>query len=248
MKVTGYKTKKVIGGDNLYKIFDDYLPRLGDKSVVAVSSKIIAICEGRIDSDPSDLRRDELAKKEADLYLPREFNQYGFMITIKNGLMVASSGIDHSNANGGLVLWPSNPQKSANEIREYLSKKNRIKNLGVIVTDSRVSPLRWGVTGVAIAHSGFRALKDYVDKPDIFGRLMKVEKSNMPDSLATAAVIEMGEGAEQRPLAVIENVTDLEFQHRNPTRQELKALRIEMGDDLFSSMLTGAKWKKGGSK
>lgn len=248
MKVVACKTKKVVVGDKLFEILDKYLPKLNDKSVVAVSSKIIAICEGRIDPDPSDDRRDELAKKEADLYLPREYNQYGFMITIKKGIIVASSGIDHSNVNGGLVLWPSDPQKSANQIREFLIKRNKLKNLGVVITDSRVSLLRWGVTGFAIAHCGFVALKNYVGKPDIFGRLMKVEKSNMPDSLATAAVIEMGEGSEQRPLAVIEEVSDLEFQDRNPTNEELKALRIEIDDDLFSSMLTAVKWQKGRSK
>lgn len=248
MKVIGIKTKKVVLGDNLFEIFDKYLPKLKDKSVLAVSSKIVAICEGRVDPNPSDERRDELAKKEADFYLPREFNQYGFMITIKNGIMIASSGIDHSNADGGLVLWPKDPQNSANKIREHLVKKNKIKKLGVVITDSKVSPLRWGVTGVAIAHSGFNALKSYIGKPDIFGRLMKVEKSNIADSLATAAVLEMGEGNEQKPLAIIEDVNFVEFQERNPSIKELKDLKIEIGDDLFSSMLTRVKWIKGGAK
>ncbi len=248
MKVKAFKTKKVIVGDGLYKILDEYLPKkITDKSVVAVSSKIVAICEGRVAKIESEEQRDILAKKEAEAYLPREYNQYGFMITINNGIMVASAGIDASNGNGFYVLWPKNPQKSANQIREYLAEKHKLNKAGVIITDSKLTPLRWGVTGVAIAHSGFNALKNYIGTPDIFGRLMQAEKSNVADSLATAAVIEMGEGNEQKPLAVIEDINFVEFQKRNPTRKELNGLKISIGDDVFSSLLKSVKWIKGGS-
>jgi putative folate metabolism gamma-glutamate ligase len=247
MKVKSYKTKRINQDDNLYKILDEYLPeKIKDKSVIAVSSKIVAICQGRVVKMESEEQRDALAKKEAETYLPREYNQYGFMITINNGVMVASSGIDASNGNGYYVLWPKNLQKSANEIRQYLVKKYRLSNIGVIITDSKLTPLRWGVTGVAIAHSGFAALKNYIGTPDIFGRLMQAEKSNIADSLATAAVIEMGEGNEQKPLAVIEDINFVDFQKRNPTRKEIDGLKISIGDDVFSSLLKSVKWKKGG--
>ena len=246
MIVKAYKTKKVVAGDNLYKILDGYLPKkINDKSVIAVSSKIVAICEGRVAKMESEEQRDTLAKKEAEVYLPREYNQYGFMITINNGIIVASSGIDASNGNGYYVLWPENPQKSANEIRKYLVKKYRLKNIGVIITDSKLTPLRWGVTGVAIVHSGFKALKNYIGTPDIFGRLMQAEKSNIADSLSSAAVIEMGEGNEQKPLAIIEDVDFVEFQKRNPAKKELEGLKISIGDDVFSSLLKSVKWIKG---
>lgn len=247
MRITPYKTKKIKLGDNLYKIFDGYLPKkITDKSVVAVSSKIVAICERRVAKIESEKQRDILAKQEAEAYLPREYNQYGFMITINNGIMVASAGIDASNGNGYYVLWPKNPQKSANEIRQYLVKKYKLKNIGVIITDSKLTPLRWGVTGVTIAHSGFEALKNYIGTPDIFGRLMQAEKSNVADSLATAAVIEMGEGNEQKPLAVIEDADFVDFQQRNPTKKELDSLKISIGDDVFSSLLKSVRWQKGG--
>lgn len=246
MKVIAYKTKKIKAGDNLYKILDKYLPKIKERSIVAVSSKIVAICEGRVEKNESEMQRDELAKKEAEYYIPREYNQYGFMITVKNGIMVASAGIDQSNGNGFYVLWPKYPQKSANEIRKYLLKRFRLKNIGVIITDSKLTPLRWGVTGVAISHSGFRALKNYIGTPDIFGRLMRVEKSNITDSLATSAVIEMGEGNEQKPLAVVEDVNFVDFQTENPTKKELENLKIAFGDDVFSSLLNSDKWIKGG--
>ncbi len=247
MKVTPIKTEKILPGSiSLFEVLDKYISGLKEKSVVAIASKIVAICEGRIVKKISDEQKNDLAKQEAELYLPREFNQYGFMITINNNIMVASGGVDESNGNGDYILWPKDPQKNANEVREYLIKKFGVENLGVIITDSRLSPLRWGVTGVSVAHSGFKALRDYVGKPDIFGRLLQVEKTNIADSLATAAVLEMGEGNEQQPLAIVEGLEKtVEFQKRNPTEEEINNLKITMGDDVFSSLLTRVDWKKG---
>jgi len=246
MKVTPIKTEKILSGSiSLFEILNKYIKDLNENSVVVVTSKIIAICEGRVVKKISEEQKDELAKQEADLYLPREFNQYGFMITIKNNMLVASGGVDESNGNGFYILWPKDSQKSANEIREYLAKKHNLKNLGVIITDSKLTPVRYGVTGYAIAHSGFNALRNYVGTPDIFGRLMQAEKTNVSDSLAAAAVLEMGEGSEQQPLAIITNVKSIEFQERNPTEEELEGLKISIGDDVFSSLLTTVKWQKG---
>lgn len=249
MRVKAIKTKKIIAGDKLFDILDQYLPKkINDRSVIAISSKIVGICEGRVVKIESDEQRDEMAKKEAELYLPRMYNQYGFMITINRGIIVASAGIDQSNGNNYWVLWPKDPQKSANKIRDYLVKKYKVQNIGVIITDSKLTPLRWGVTGVAIAHSGFLALKNYIGTPDIFGKLMHAEKSSIMDSLATAAVLEMGEGNEQKPLSIITDIDFVDFQKRNPTKKELNDLRISIGDDVYSSLLTSVKWLKGGAK
>ncbi len=245
MKVIAYKTHKIKSRDNLYQILDTYLPELQEGSIVAIASKIVGICEGRVIKAESLEQKEELVKKEAQYYLPRESNQYGVMITVNNNIMVASAGIDESNADGNFALWPKDPQKSANAIRDYLVKKRKINNIGVVITDSRLAPLRWGVTGVAISHSGFRALNSYIGKPDIYGRLMQVEKSNVADSLATAAVAEMGEGDEQKPLAVITEANFVHFQKRNPTKKELEDLIIKLGEDVYSSMLTSVKWEKG---
>lgn len=248
MIVIPYKTHKIQPNENIYDILDKYLPTLNEKSVVALASKIVGICEGRVVEKKSDEQKDLLAKQESDYYIPRKYNQYGFMLTINNNVMVASSGIDESNSNGFYSLWPENPQKSANAIREYLVNKYTIKHIGVILTDSHLSPLRWGVTGVSISHSGFGALNSYIGKPDIYGKLMRVEQSNVADSLATAAVAVMGEGNEQQPLAVINEVPFVTFQDRNPTEEELEGLKISLEEDVFASMLTSVDWKKGGKK
>lgn len=246
MKVTPIKTEKILPGSiSLFEVLDKYVVNLNEKSVVAIASKIVGICEGRVVKKISEEQKDELAKQEADYYLQRGFNQYGFMITINRNMMVASGGVDESNGSGYYILWPEDPQKSANEIREYLAKKFNLSEIGVVITDSKLTPLRWGVTGYAVTHSGFNALKNYIGTPDIFGRLLHAEKTNVADSLATAAVFEMGEGNEQQPLAIIEDLNSVEFQKRNPTDEELKNLKIALGDDVFSSLLTTVKWQKG---
>jgi len=246
MIVTPIKTGKItIDNTSLFSVLDQHLPSLKEKSVVVVTSKIVSICEGRVQKKVGNEKKDALVIAEAELYLPRRQNQYGFMITINQGTMIASAGIDESNGNGYFVLWPKNPQKSANDIRRYLIKKHQLKHLGVIISDSRITPLRRGVTGVSIAHSGFRLLNDYVGKPDIFGRIMKVEKANIADSLATAAVVAMGEGDEQQPLAVIEDLDFVHFQDHNPTAKELKNNRTTIETDVFSKMLKAVKWQKG---
>lgn len=245
MKVTPIKTHKITNKDNdLFKILDKYISHLSEKSIVAVTSKIVSICEGRIVKKVSEEQKDKLAKKEADYYLPREFNQYGFMITINRGVMVASAGIDESNGAGYYVLWPKDPQKSVNAIRRYLAKKFKLNYIGVIITDSKLTPLRWGVTGVSISHSGFREINSYIGKPDIFGRKLKAEKVNVADALATSAVVEMGEGNEQQPLAIIEDLSFVSFQKRNPTQKELDGIKIAFGDDVFSSLISSVKWQQ----
>jgi putative folate metabolism gamma-glutamate ligase len=246
VKVTPIKTEKILPGSiSLFDLLDKYVVELREKSVVALASKVVGICEGRVVKKTSEEQKEELAKQEADYYLPREFNQYGFMLTINRNMMVASGGVDESNGSGYYVLWPKDPQKSANEIREHLVKKFNLSEIGVIITDSKLTPLRRGVTGYAVAHSGFNALKNYIGTPDIFGRLLQAEQTNVADSLTTAAVFEMGEGNEQQPLVIVEDLISVEFQKRNPTKVELKNLKIALGDDVFSSLLTTVKWQKG---
>lgn len=248
MKVAAYKTHKIKTGEKLFEILDKYLPSLEENSVVAIASKVVGICEGRVvkidDPEKTNDQKSKLVEKEAEYFLPREFNQYGFMITINRNMLVASAGIDESNSDGYFSLWPEDPQKSANEIREYLVTKHHIKHLGVILTDSKLTPLRWGVTGFAISHSGFEALNNYIGQPDIYGRKMHAEKANIADSLATAAVAEMGEGNEQQPIAVITDAKFVHFQDRNPTQEELDDLKIKLEDDVYASLLTSVDWQK----
>lgn len=245
MRVTSIKTHKITNKDkDIFKILDVYIKDLKEKSVVAVSSKIVAICEGRV-VRLGDADKDTLIRQEAQYYLPKD-NRFHIRFTIKNDTLIASAGVDESNGNGYYVLWPSNPQRSANEIREYLKRKFSLKYVGVIITDSKTTPMRWGVTGIAIAHSGFLAVKSYIGKEDVFGRKFKYEKLSIRDCLASAAILVMGEGAEQTPLAVIQDILNIAFQDRNPTQKELGEIKITLDSDLYGPFLKSVKWRKGG--
>lgn len=260
MRVTAVKTHKITAKDrDLLKILDRYLFKLSEKSVVAITSKIVSITEGRIVpikkvsrvprvprvSRGENTQKDELIKQESQFFLPRSENPYDVALTITGNTLVATAGIDESNGDGYYILWPKNPQKTANKVREYLKKKFNLKNVGVIITDSRTIPLRFGVTAFALSYSGFSPLKNYVGKPDLFGRKFEFEQMSIIDNLACAASLVMGEGAEQTPIAVMSDVSFVVFQDRNPTKKELAELKISMDKDLYGPFLKSIRWKKG---
>lgn len=248
MKVTAIKTHKITVSDcDLIKILDKYLLKFSEKSILVITSKIVSITEGRlVKTDGVD--KDELIRRESQFYLPREQNRYNVSLTIARNMLAATAGIDESNADGYYVLWPKDPQQTVNSVRLHLKRRCNLIDVGVMITDSRTAPLRWGVTSVALAYSGFKPLKDYIGKKDLFGRKFKFEKLSIIDSLASAASVVMGEGDERTPIAIINDLPFVEFQDRNPTKKELKDLNISMDEDLYGPFLKSVKWKKGSAK
>ncbi len=247
MKVSAIKTKKVVVGDDLYKILDEFLPKLKEKDVVAIASKIVAITQGRVIKNDGKINKEELIKKEADLYLPQRYTTFGVHLTIKNNIIIASAGIDESNGHGYFILWPENLEEETNRIWDYLRKKHNIKQLGVVVTDSKLAPMRRGVTAIGISWCGFEPIRNYVGKPDIYGKPLRVETLNVVDCIAAAAVLEMGEAYEQTPLGIINEIGQMKFVNRTPTDEEIKMMKIELGEDVFTALLNSVKWLKGGN-
>jgi len=49
----------------------------GRKDVVVITSKIIAICQGRVVKNDGKISKHYLMIKEADYYLPEEYVNYG---------------------------------------------------------------------------------------------------------------------------------------------------------------------------
>ncbi|MEY4548700.1 MAG: hypothetical protein RL685_4895 [Pseudomonadota bacterium] len=230
---------------DLFGILDRYVAELPERSVLAITSKIVAICEGRV-RPMAGTDKQALIAEEAERYLPPD-PRYGVCLTLKQGLLIATAGIDESNADGWYVLWPSDAQRSAHAIRAHLAARHGLTELGVVITDSRSTPIRPGVTGVALAHSGFLALNDYVGKEDLFGRPLRMTKVNVMDALAASAVLVMGEGSECTPLAVIDELPFVSFRASSPTAEEVARLRIAPEDDLYAPLLTGVAWKTGRS-
>ena len=101
-----------------------------------------------------DVAESALVEREADYFLPPSESRYGITLTIRHNLLVPTAGIDESNGDGHCVLWPHDPQHSANELRRHLTARFALREVSVLITDSTPRPLRWGVTGVALADSG----------------------------------------------------------------------------------------------
>jgi F420-0:gamma-glutamyl ligase len=247
MIVTPIKTVKVTPGKpGLFELLDESLSSVAEGSVLAVSSKIIALCENGVIPE-SETDKEALITQESDYYLPTSFNKYGYHFAIKNDTLAGAAGIDKSNGDGFFVLWPKDSQKAANEIRKFLAGRFGLKKVGVVVTDSTSQPLRRGTIGQLLAHSGFRGLNNYVGRPDLFGRPFVSEQANVAAGLAAAAVLAQGEGAEQTPLCLISDFPLVEFVDRDPTPNELAELYIPMEDDLFAPFLLSAPWQRGRS-
>lgn len=250
MTVTSYKTKKITSGDTLHEILDTYLPKLEEKSVVVITSKIVSICQGNIVKDDGAVDKVTLIKQEADEYYIDDnlTAHFGVLIpTIKEGRLIANAGVDESNANGYFILWPNQVQQTAEELWKFLRESRHIKELGIIVTDSRLVPLVWGTQGVGIAWCGFYPLQNYIGKPDIYQRPLRMTQKGVLDGLASAAVVVMGEGNEQTPLAVITDVPFVPFQDHIPTAEEKNALALTKEKDIYGKLLISVPWIKGRS-
>lgn len=216
--------------------------RVREKSILVITSKIVSIWQGRCIRIEDVPDKDELIKKEADLYLPREKVPKGWvMLTMKHNIMIPTAGIDESNANGYYILWPEKPFETAKKIYSFIKKEYKLKKFGIIISDSHTVPLRWGTMGIALAYWGFWPLKDYRGKPDIFGRKLKITQSNIADALATAAVLVMGEGKERTPMALIEDLDSVKFGNFNFLKKN--PLAISRKHDIYGPLLNAMEWK-----
>lgn len=233
--------------DNLLKHIRQLKLSLKEGDIVVVTSKVVGIWEGR--TLPLDsISKDELIKKEARMWIPREHVSGARIIhTITQGVLIPSAGIDESNGNGWYILLPKDSYKSARRLLKFLKKEYKIEKLGIIITDSRSNPLRRGLTGFALSYAGFPSLVDYRGDKDIFGRRFYVSQANIPDALAAAAVLAMGEGNEQTPIAV---VSGTQYVYKKESRKKLpfKNFDVTLGEDLFGVFLKNAPWKKGRGK
>jgi dihydrofolate synthase / folylpolyglutamate synthase len=246
MNVVPVHTRRVSAGElPLHDLLDEAIASLEPGAVVAITSKVVALCEGRV-VDPAEIDKTELIEQEADLFLPRSSSRYNVSLTIRRNILIPSAGVDESNAGGKIVLWPADPQSSANAAWGHLVERFGSTDIGVILTDSTSAPLRMGVGGIVIAHAGFRAVNDLVGTEDLFGRPLAMTRSNVAAGLAAAAVAVMGEGAEQTPIAIIGDVPFVCFQGRVPTDDELADLVIDPADDLYAPLLRSAGWQDGG--
>ena len=188
---------------------------LEDGDVLVASTKYVSNSQGRIIS-LEDVRASKRGREAAKRYrlrpeiaevVIRESEKIlggigGFVITSSDSIIAPNAGIDRSNAGDRIILYPTDPYGTAEQLRRRIFLEMSA-HVGVILSDSRLMPARVGTSGVAIACAGIEPVLDMRARKDLDGNPLKVTFQAVADNLATIANHQMGEGAESRPFAVI---------------------------------------------
>lgn len=190
---------------------------LRDGDIVVVAQKIVSKAEGRIvvladveaGVDARDLARETERDPAAAQLIIDESSEIlrshpaAIIARHRTGHVLANAGIDASNVEGGedsaVLLWPVDPDASARAIRAELGGR-----VGVVIADSMGRAWRIGTCGTAIGVAGLAVLDDRrgLDQ-DLYGRTLQATVIAIADSVAAAAVLAMGEGAEGTPAALV---------------------------------------------
>lgn len=229
MLITPIVTRVFRDSESVSSFVQEHMPVLADGSVLAITSKIVAVAEGRVKQKGEVKSKEDLIRGESE----RVARSNVAWITLKDGMVMANAGIDESNADGRYILLPSDSFVSSQRIREQLLSFYGISNLGVLITDSKTPPFRKGSMGMALGYAGFKGLRDYRRQCDIFGRPFRNSQANIADALAAAAVVTMGEGDEHCPLAVI---TDAPVEFSVDTKRN--ELCVAPENDMYSAFFT----------
>jgi len=219
LEVFPVKATKKEGKFDLYneikKLVKKNSVSLKEGDILVISSKYISNSQGRI-LDHSSIK---LSEKANELSRKFSINQKlseviiresdvvfggvsGFVITSSNNIMAPNAGIDKSNSQGKLILYPDDPYQVAEQIKRKFFLDYNL-HVGIIIVDSRLMPARIGTSGVAIACSGIEPVLDRRATKDLDGNVLKVTFQAVADNLASIANHKMGEADELIPLAII---------------------------------------------
>lgn len=221
--------------DDLLAVLDEYLTDVQEGDIIAISSKVVALHEGRC-VPHTDANKEELVAAEADFIIPRPY--WNTPLTVTKHAFLGAAGIDESNGDGYLVLLPEEAFASAKRYHEYLKSKFSLTNLGIIVTDSHSTPFRYGATGVALGWYGFSPIEDHRGRPDLFGREIQYERSNLVDGLAAAATVVAGEVDECVPVVVLRDVPRVVYLEGDTK----DSLLVQYAEDTFRVLYE--KWRE----
>ncbi len=222
MEIKTIRTPIIETGQDLFTIFREAFDEpLAEKDIVCVTSKVISLEQGRV-VRLAEIKPSAKARQMKKLKYSKDFDAYpelaelvlqeaeelfenGFVyLTLKNNIFIANAGIDLSNIPAGYaVLWPEQPWEWVKTFRKKLQRHYGLEQVGVIATDSHLTPLRRGVTGLAVAYSGFEGIQSEIGKPDLFGKPLTVTEKAVADDLASVAILVKGESGESTPFALI---------------------------------------------
>ena len=243
MIITALKTKVYAHKQELFSFITESVPRelMVERVILVITSKIVSIAENRIivkqTREGTPEYKDEkkrLIESESERYFGETL--FGVYLTLTQGILIPSAGIDESNSqDANYILFTKNAYESAQSLCLGLKKYYGLEQFGIIITDSHTTPLRKGVTGIGLAHFGFKATRDLVGQADLYGRTMKMTHVNVLDALSAAAVYEMGETNDACPLAVIAD-PKAEFTDTQTIKGARDEIQIAPEADLYGSL------------
>jgi coenzyme F420-0:L-glutamate ligase/coenzyme F420-1:gamma-L-glutamate ligase len=202
-------------GANLPSIICERI-ELQDRDIIVIASTIVAKAEGEIfrleDIIPGKQALEIAARtgkdsrfiqavlaKSSEVFVEAPF----MLVTTLAGHTCVNAGVDESNIEHGLLLYPpENPDSSASKIGKELEKLSG-KKLSVIITDTNGRAFKIGQTGVAIGIFNIKPVKRWIGEKDLFGKVLEITEQAVADELAGAANLLMGEGAGGIPVVII---------------------------------------------
>ncbi len=213
--------------DDLLAVLKTSLPPLMERDIILISSKVVAIHEGATVLISQGVEKNKLVTEAADLVIPRPY--WPAPITVAHHAFLGAAGIDESNGNGHYILLPKDLFASAKALRSWLCTEYGVHELGIVITDSRSQPFRFGATGVALAWAGLEPVEDCRGRVDLFGRAIKYEQSNIVDGLAAGANVLMGEVNECTPVVIARGTPRVVYTEKDTKDQ----LFVTFKDDTF---------------
>ena len=239
MELFSIKLPLIQENDELLRIIIEHIKKQGrslqEGDIIVIAEKVVATAQGRVVNLSDVTVVSEKAKKLAKEYdMDERFVELivqeasmilggltHVILAKVNDFLIANAGIDQSNAGPNrVVLLPKDLDKVVLGYRKELKKVFKIENLGVIISDSRVQPLRKGTIGIAIATSGFEPIEDLIGHPDLFNRPMEITMRAIADDLTSAAQFLLSEADQQTPVVGIRG-SNVEFTDSPKTTPEM---------------------------
>jgi len=254
MRILGIKTPLIEPSDDIDEVIlnsvksEDSEIKVDDGDILVIASSAISTTLGEIKElekvDPTERARSlakeanldedftEVVIQEADMVL-ETFEKC--ILSLKNGMIRINAGVDRTNIPKGKVLTlPKDSEKVAKNIKKNIESETG-KDIGVVISDSHVNPLRRGTTGQAIGTSGIEEVVDCRDQSDLYDRRLQITFRGIGDQLAAAAQLVMGEADERIPAVLVKGAES--FLGENG-----KKLKIPPDECAYGNLLDYNEW------
>ena len=93
MQVRAIRTHRIRQDRDLHALLDRYLTSFDVGAILAITSKIVSICQGRM-VRVEEADKQALIESESDHWLPRTASKYDVSLTIVNHVLIPMAGID----------------------------------------------------------------------------------------------------------------------------------------------------------